>query len=67
MRAFKGQHLTAVPKVDRVKHDRRVAVRSVTCPTCQAGVGDPCVNAAGAPTMQHKYRRVMALRAERGE
>lgn len=65
MSAFKGQHLTAVPKVDRVKHDRRVAVRSVACPVCKQPVGEPCINAAGNPTMQHKSRRVMALRAER--
>jgi DNA-binding transcriptional regulator YiaG len=45
------------------RNDRHVAVRSVACPTCGVGVGEPCVSSTGKRA-NHPTRRRMALRAE---
>lgn len=56
----------AVPKGYKPPRDRRVQVRLVVCPTCQAEVGAPCLSPTGKVT-NHNPRRIMALRLERGE
>lgn len=43
--------------------DRPVRSQAVVCPTCGAGVGEPCKTAGGRRTI-HTSRRRMALRAE---
>lgn len=45
--------------------DRYINVRSIECPTCKAGIGQPCRKLDGTEgRVQHDIRRRLVIRAE---
>jgi hypothetical protein len=59
-------HVGAVPDI-HIKRTRAIYVKNVVpCPTCEAGIGEPCLNVKGEPAATyHIARKRMALRKER--
>jgi hypothetical protein len=45
--------------IEQAGRDGREYVRTrlLTCPTCNAAVGEPCRTVTGKPTTWHKWRR----------
>ena len=56
--------MTKVPVAEHVDRVRRV--RSVPCPKCQAGKGQPCRSPRGASVASHHQARYAALYKRKG-
>jgi hypothetical protein len=48
--------------VFKPRRDRKVGVRGIACPDCEAGIEQDCLTGNGKKT-QHPARRRMAIRA----
>lgn len=57
-----GRPLVSPPRF-KPKRDRRIDVRSIVCPTCEAAVGLPCMSSKGT-VVQHVARRRAVIRRE---
>lgn len=61
-----GQEFTRTPKF-KPRRDRRINAKVVECPSCGAGVGDPCFKLDGTESLgplTHSARRRLAVRAD---